>query len=61
MTVAIVVFGAALAVIASERVHRTKVAMFGAALVVITQTIDQERAIRTVATPSRFHCRRRIR
>ncbi len=48
MTVAIVIFVAALAVIASERAHRTKVALIGAALVVLTQTIDQEHAIEAV-------------
>ncbi len=48
MTLAITIFGLALAAIASERVHRTKIALAGAALVVVTQTIDQEQAIAAV-------------
>ena len=48
MTVAVVIFVGALAVIASERAHRTKVALIGAALVVLTQTIDQEHAIEAI-------------
>ena len=48
MVLAVGIFVAALAVIASERVHRTKVALIGAALVVLTQTIDQEQAIEAV-------------
>src|SRR3712207_5711814 len=48
MAVAIGIFVAALAVIASERVDRTKVALLGAILVLVTQTIDQERAIEAV-------------
>ena len=48
MTLAVVVFAGALAVIASERVDRTKVALVGALLVVLTQTIDQEHAIEAV-------------
>jgi Na+/H+ antiporter NhaD/arsenite permease-like protein len=48
MTVAIAIFGLALAAIASERVDRTKVALLGAALVVVTQTIEQEQAIEAV-------------
>ncbi len=45
MELAIAVFVIALALIALEWVHRTKVAMLGAAAVVISQTIDQEEAI----------------
>jgi Na+/H+ antiporter NhaD/arsenite permease-like protein len=45
MALAVGIFALALAAIASERVHRTKVALVGAALMVITQTIDQEEAI----------------
>jgi len=45
MTLAVAVFGVALAVIASERAHRTKVALIGAVLVVLLRTIDQEHAI----------------
>jgi Na+/H+ antiporter NhaD/arsenite permease-like protein len=45
MELAVAIFVVALAVIALEWVHRTKVAMLGAALVVISQTIDQEDAI----------------
>jgi len=48
MTLAVVIFGLALAAIASERIDRTKVALLGAALVVVTQTIDQEHAIEAV-------------
>jgi Na+/H+ antiporter NhaD/arsenite permease-like protein len=48
MALAVAVFVAALAVISTERVHRTQVALIGAALVVVTQTIDQEHAIEAV-------------
>jgi len=48
MTLAVAIFGLALAAIASERADRTKVALLGAALVVITQTIDQEQAIESI-------------
>jgi len=48
MALAIGLFVVALVVIATERVHRTQVALIGAALVVITQTIDQEHAIESV-------------
>jgi len=48
VTLAIVIFVVALAVIASERVDRTKVALLGATLIVLTQTIDQEHAIEAV-------------
>jgi Na+/H+ antiporter NhaD/arsenite permease-like protein len=48
MTLAVTIFGLALAAIASERMDRTKVALLGAALVVITQTIEQEQAIEAI-------------
>ena len=48
MTFAVVLFGAALALIASERVDRTKVALLGAVLVLLTQTIDQEVAVEAI-------------
>ena len=48
MTIAVLVFAGALAVIATERVDRTKVALVGALVVVLTQTIDQEHAIESV-------------
>jgi Na+/H+ antiporter NhaD/arsenite permease-like protein len=48
MTLPIVIFVAALAVIASERVDRTKVALAGATLLLLTQTIEQEQAIEAV-------------
>ena len=48
MTLAVVIFGLVLAALASERVDRTKVALLGAGLVVVTQTIDQEEAIQAV-------------
>ena len=48
MTLAIVIFAVALVVIAFEWVDRTKVAMLGAVLVLLTQTIDQEHAIASI-------------
>jgi Na+/H+ antiporter NhaD/arsenite permease-like protein len=48
MAVAIAVFAASLAAIASERFDRTKVALVGATLMLITQTIDQEHAIASI-------------
>jgi Na+/H+ antiporter NhaD/arsenite permease-like protein len=48
MALAVGIFALALAAIASERVHRTKVALLGAAVVVVTQTIEQEQAIEAV-------------
>jgi Na+/H+ antiporter NhaD/arsenite permease-like protein len=45
---AIAVFVVALALIASERVDRTKVALLGATLVVLAGTLDQEQAIAAV-------------
>jgi Na+/H+ antiporter NhaD/arsenite permease-like protein len=48
MGLAVGIFAAALFGIATERVHRTKVALLGAAAVVLTQTVDQEQAIAAV-------------
>jgi Na+/H+ antiporter NhaD/arsenite permease-like protein len=48
MALAIAIFVGALALIASERVDRTKVALLGAALVLLTQTVDQEHAIASI-------------
>jgi Na+/H+ antiporter NhaD/arsenite permease-like protein len=48
VALAVGIFAVALAVIATERVHRTKIALVGAALVVLSQTIDQEQAIEAV-------------
>jgi len=48
VTLAVVIFAAALVAIASERVNRTKVAMAGAVLVLLTQTIEQEQAIEAI-------------
>ena len=48
MAFAVGIFALALAVIASERVHRTKVALVGPGLMVVTQTIDQEEAIEAI-------------
>jgi Na+/H+ antiporter NhaD/arsenite permease-like protein len=48
MAAAVILFAAALAVIASERVHRTKVALLGAVLLLLTQTIDQHAAIEAI-------------
>jgi Na+/H+ antiporter NhaD/arsenite permease-like protein len=45
---AILIFVAALAVIASDRVHRTKVALLAAALVVLTGVLEQEQAIESI-------------
>ena len=48
MAFAIAVFVVALALIASERVDRTKIALLGATLVVLAGTLDQEQAIESV-------------
>ena len=48
MAVAVGVFAVALAVIASERVDRTKIALIGATLMILTQTLEQDRAIEAV-------------
>jgi Na+/H+ antiporter NhaD/arsenite permease-like protein len=50
MAVAVIAFVVALAVIASERVHRTKVALLGAAIVVlfVGEDYDQELAIESI-------------
>jgi Na+/H+ antiporter NhaD/arsenite permease-like protein len=48
MALAVVIFVAVLAAIATERFDRTKVALLGAVLVLITQTIDQEHAIDSI-------------
>jgi Na+/H+ antiporter NhaD/arsenite permease-like protein len=48
MALAVGIFLVALALIATEWVHRTKIALVGASLVVITQTIDQEEAIEAI-------------
>ncbi len=48
MVFAIAVFALALATIATERIHRTKVALLGAILVLVTQTISQDAAIEAV-------------
>jgi Na+/H+ antiporter NhaD/arsenite permease-like protein len=48
VALAVVVFLVALAVIASERVHRTQVALIGAALVVVSGVVDQEQATHAV-------------
>ena len=48
MGLAIVIFVAALELIASERVDRTKVALLGAVFVLLTQTIAQEVAIEAI-------------
>jgi Na+/H+ antiporter NhaD/arsenite permease-like protein len=43
-----VVFAIALGAIASDRVDRTKAALAGAALILFTQTIDQEQAVEAI-------------
>ena len=48
MALAVIIFVLALALIATERVDRTKVALLGAVLVLLTQTIDQEHAIEAI-------------
>jgi Na+/H+ antiporter NhaD/arsenite permease-like protein len=48
MAVAIALFAAALAVIASDRVDRTKVALLGAVLLLLSQTIEQHVAIEAI-------------
>ncbi len=48
MAFAVIVFLVALAVIASERVHRTQVALIGAAIVVVVGVIEQEQAIEAI-------------
>ncbi len=45
MAVAVVIFAVALAIIASERVDRTKIALFGAVLILLTRTLEQEEAV----------------
>ena len=55
MTFAILVFVVALAVIASDRIDRTKVALLGAALVVVSQTVDQDEATHA-STSTRSGC-----
>jgi Na+/H+ antiporter NhaD/arsenite permease-like protein len=45
---AIAVFAVALATIATERIHRTKVALLGAIVVLVTQTISQDAAIAAI-------------
>src|SRR5918997_2928991 len=48
MGFAVAIFALALAAIASERVDRTKVALLGAVLMLLTQTIDQEHEIEAI-------------
>ncbi len=48
MALAVAIFAGALALIASERVDRTKVALLGAVLLLLAQTIDQERAVEAI-------------
>ena len=48
MALAIAIFGAALLAIASERIDRVRVAMVGALLMLLTQTIGQEEAIEAI-------------
>jgi Na+/H+ antiporter NhaD/arsenite permease-like protein len=48
VTLAILIFALALALIATERLDRTKVALLGAVLMLLTQTLDQERAIEAI-------------
>jgi Na+/H+ antiporter NhaD/arsenite permease-like protein len=49
MALAVITFGVALALIATERIHRTKVALLGAAIMVLfVAGFDQEKAIEAV-------------
>jgi Na+/H+ antiporter NhaD/arsenite permease-like protein len=48
VAVAVGIFLAALVVIATERFDRTKVALVGATLALLTQTIDQEHAVESI-------------
>jgi Na+/H+ antiporter NhaD/arsenite permease-like protein len=48
MALAVGLFAAALALIASDRADRTKVALVGAVLMLLTQTIDQEVAVEAI-------------
>jgi Na+/H+ antiporter NhaD/arsenite permease-like protein len=48
MGFAIGVFVIALGIIASEKLHRTTIALAGAVLIVVTQTIEQEQAIEAI-------------
>jgi Na+/H+ antiporter NhaD/arsenite permease-like protein len=48
MTIAVATFLLALALIATERLHRTAVALLGAAVVVVGQVIDQEQAVEAI-------------
>ncbi len=48
MALAIGIFAVALALIASERVDRTKIALLGAVLVLLTRTLEQEQAIEAI-------------
>ncbi len=48
MALAVGIFAVALVLIATEWVHRTKIALLGAALVVVSQTIEQEQAVEAI-------------
>jgi Na+/H+ antiporter NhaD/arsenite permease-like protein len=48
MALAVVLFAGALALIASERVDRTKVALLGAVLLLLTQTLEQDAAVEAI-------------
>jgi Na+/H+ antiporter NhaD/arsenite permease-like protein len=48
MAFPIVLFATALALIASERVDRTKVALLGGVVLLLTRTIDQEQAVEAI-------------
>jgi Na+/H+ antiporter NhaD/arsenite permease-like protein len=48
MAVAIGTFVVALGIIVSDKVHRTKIALAGAVLIVASQTIDQRTAIESI-------------
>ncbi len=47
-TVAVILFALVLAIVASERIHRTKVALIGAGIAVLVGLIDEQEAIEAV-------------
>jgi Na+/H+ antiporter NhaD/arsenite permease-like protein len=48
MALAVGIFVVALAAIATDRIHRTKVALIGAAVMVVSETVTQEEAVEAI-------------
>jgi Na+/H+ antiporter NhaD/arsenite permease-like protein len=48
VALAVIVFIVALAIVATERIHRTQVALVGAAIVVVAGVVDQEQATESI-------------